>query len=40
MMPHPERVFLKKQLSWSPKSWINDESPWMEMFDAARRKVK
>ena len=40
MMPHPERVFLKKQLSWSPQSWISEESPWMEMFNAARRMVK
>ena len=40
MMPHPERAFLKKQLSWSPDSWLNEESPWMEMFNAARRTVK
>ena len=40
MMPHPERVFLRKQLSWLPKEWINEESPWMEIFHSARRAVQ
>ena len=35
MMPHPERVFLTRQLSWHPKDWDFD-SPWMQMFLNAR----
>ena len=31
MMPHPERAFLTKQLSWHPADWPKD-SPWMQMF--------
>ncbi|MEC9248650.1 MAG: phosphoribosylformylglycinamidine synthase [Pseudomonadota bacterium] len=40
MMPHPERVFLKKQFSWFPSQWNHEESPWMEIFHAARRTIK
>ena len=36
MMPHPERVFLKKQFSWFPQSWEHEESPWMQLFYNAR----
>ena len=39
MMPHPERVFLKKQFSWFPGHWPHEESPWMQMFHNARRWV-
>ncbi|MEE4362050.1 MAG: phosphoribosylformylglycinamidine synthase [Pseudomonadales bacterium] len=35
MMPHPERVFLTRQLSWHPDHWPED-SPWMRMFRNAR----
>lgn len=31
MMPHPERSFLARQLSWAPKSW-SDTTPWIELF--------
>jgi len=40
MMPHPERAFLKKQFSWFPGEWNHEESPWMEIFRAARRAIK
>ena len=36
MMPHPERVFRTVQLSWRPRTWTSDDSPWMRMFDNAR----
>ena len=36
MMPHPERVFRNAQLSWRPRSWTADHSPWMTMFRNAR----
>lgn len=39
MMPHPERVFLKKQFSWLPDDWRQEESPWMQMFVNARKWV-
>jgi len=32
MMPHPERVFLRKQFSYLPSQWNNEYSPWMKMF--------
>ena len=32
MMPHPERVFLRKQFSYLPSKWNNEYSPWMKMF--------
>jgi phosphoribosylformylglycinamidine synthase len=35
LMPHPERVFLTKQLSWHPEGWgVN--SPWFKIFQNAR----
>ena len=37
MMPHPERVFLKKQLSWCPTDWDFEDSPWMQLFLNARK---
>lgn len=36
MMPHPERVFLKKQYSWLPDDWTAENGPWMRMFYNAR----
>ncbi len=36
MMPHPERVFLKKQYSWLPAAWESEEGPWMQLFRNAR----
>jgi phosphoribosylformylglycinamidine synthase len=38
MMPHPERVFRTVQMSWHPKDW-GEDSPWMRMFQNARRWV-
>lgn len=38
MMPHPERAFLTRQLSWHPEEWRED-SPWMQMFRNARNWV-
>ncbi len=35
MMPHPERVFLTRQLSWHPNAW-GEYSPWMRLFRNAR----
>lgn len=35
MMPHPERVFLTRQLSWHPPEW-GEYSPWMRLFRNAR----
>ncbi len=35
MMPHPERVFQSRQLSWHPSDWDSD-SPWLKMFQNAR----
>jgi phosphoribosylformylglycinamidine synthase len=35
MMPHPERVFRRVQLSWAPDDWPED-SPWMRLFRNAR----
>jgi len=40
MMPHPERVFLTRQLSWAPADWRLEETPWMRMFENARNWVK
>ena len=39
MMPHPERTYLAKQYSWSPKEW-NHYSPWFKMFDNAYQFAK
>ncbi len=36
MMPHPERVFLKKQYSWIPDEWTDEDGPWMRLFRNAR----
>ena len=36
MMPHPERVFRKIQMSWHPKDW-SEFSPWMQIFVNARK---
>jgi phosphoribosylformylglycinamidine synthase len=36
MMPHPERVFRNAQLSWKPREWTFEHSPWMRMFHNAR----
>ena len=38
LMPHPERVFLSRQLSWHPRHW-GVESPWLRMFVDARRRL-
>ena len=35
MMPHPERVFRKHQMSWYHKDW-QEFSPWMQIFINAR----
>jgi phosphoribosylformylglycinamidine synthase len=39
LMPHPERAFLSRQLSWHPSDWGTD-SPWMRMFQNARSWVE
>ena len=36
MMPHPERVFRKLQMSWHPKDW-KEFSPWMQIFINAKK---
>jgi len=38
MMPHPERAFMTRQLSWHPDDWGVD-SPWLRMFQNARKWV-
>ena len=38
IMPHPERVFRTVQMSWHPAEW-GEDSPWMRMFENARRWV-
>jgi phosphoribosylformylglycinamidine synthase len=35
LMPHPERAFLSRQLSWHPSDW-DAESPWFKIFLNAR----
>jgi phosphoribosylformylglycinamidine synthase len=35
LMPHPERAFLSRQLSWFPTEWETD-SPWFKLFQNAR----
>ena len=35
LMPHPERAFMSRQLSWHPADWPAD-SPWMQLFRNAR----
>jgi len=39
VMPHPERVFLTRQLSWHPDDW-GENSPWFKMFQNAREWVE
>ena len=36
IMPHPERVFRTVNLSWHPREWTADASPWMQLFRNAR----
>lgn len=38
MMPHPERAFQTRQISWAPDEW-GDDSPWLRMFLNARQWV-
>jgi phosphoribosylformylglycinamidine synthase len=38
MMPHPERVHRTVQMSWAG-AWEGEASPWMSMFNNARRWV-
>jgi len=38
MMPHPERVFRSRCMSWSPADWP-ESSPWMKLFRNAREWV-
>lgn len=35
LMPHPERAFQTRQLSWHPSDWGPD-SPWLKIFQNAR----
>ncbi len=35
IMPHPERAFMSRQLSWHPANWP-DDSPWLRIFQNAR----
>lgn len=39
MMPHPERSFMTRQLSWHPKDW-GEDSPWLQLFRNARSWVE
>jgi len=39
MMPHPERVFRNVQLSYCPPEWTSEASPWLRLFQNARRWV-
>ena len=39
LMPHPERVFLKQQMSWIDHDQHGADSPWMQMFYNARKWV-
>ncbi len=38
-MPHPERAFQSRQLSWHPADW-GEDSPWMQIFHNARAWVE
>ncbi len=38
MMPHPERVFRSRCMSWAPAHWP-ENSPWMKLFQNAREWV-
>ena len=35
LMPHPERAFMSRQLSWHPSDW-EANSPWFRIFQNAR----
>lgn len=35
LMPHPERAYLTRQVSWHPANW-GTESPWFKLFQNAR----
>jgi phosphoribosylformylglycinamidine synthase len=37
-MPHPERAFMTRQLSWYPADW-DEDSPWFQLFQNARQWV-
>jgi len=37
LMPHPERVFRRAQMSWSPPGHLDQPSPWMQLWRNARR---
>lgn len=39
LMPHPERAFMSRQLSWHPRDW-EDNSPWFKIFQNARKWVE
>ncbi len=39
MMPHPERTFRTRQMSWHAKSW-GSMSPWFKLFLNARKFVQ
>ncbi len=39
MMPHPERVFRNVQLSYCPPDWTGEASPWLRLFQNARKWV-
>lgn len=39
LMPHAERAFLRRQLSWLPDDWPSADGPWMRMFRNARHWV-
>ena len=39
IMPHPERVFMSRLLSWHPADWEAD-SPWLRIFQNARAWVE
>ncbi|WP_250451510.1 phosphoribosylformylglycinamidine synthase [Caballeronia sp. ATUFL_M2_KS44] len=37
LMPHMERVHRNVQMSWTPDDWTTDASPWLRVFQNARR---
>src|SRR5476651_1205655 len=39
LMPHMERVHRNVQMSWTPAAWTADASPWLRVFQNARRWV-
>ena len=32
MMPHPERVFRSMRSAYRPEEWLDDEGPWLRLF--------